>query len=324
MTTSPPWRKPSARRVINPEGQSTLFAPASPVKVSARPASGLVLPIPAPVSSTASLKPSTTSVQIGSCWKTSLGFSATTGAQTWLPSWGRWKNSGTGGVTGCSTHNISESPNDVVVSTLSDILETGDLPNRYFLSPLACHGILRRAVKRQRRLPRDLALPLIAIAQLHSSDTPSLQTLLRLDAPKVLTPPSAPPSSSPAKMTDATLARALPLPFAPWEPPTPTATAAASSPSPDPCSPATAALVITTPLTDTSSPMSLTATELMAQDPSLSMVRIMWPRRLTPLECERLMGYPDGWSDPTRRTVPVIVPWVTPLRSLLSTGSPGA
>jgi hypothetical protein len=36
---------------------------------------------------------------------------------------------------------------------LSDTLETGDLPQRFFLSATACQGILRRAEKRGKVLP---------------------------------------------------------------------------------------------------------------------------------------------------------------------------
>jgi hypothetical protein len=39
---------------------------------------------------------------------------------------------------------------------LSDTLETGDVPQRFFLSAKACAGILRRAAKRGRELPRSL------------------------------------------------------------------------------------------------------------------------------------------------------------------------
>jgi len=39
------------------------------------------------------------------------------------------------------------------VCSLSDILEVGSVPLRYFLSAKACRGILRRADKRWRGLP---------------------------------------------------------------------------------------------------------------------------------------------------------------------------
>jgi hypothetical protein len=43
-------------------------------------------------------------------------------------------------------------------------LETGDVPQRFFLSPKACTGILRRAAKRNRKLPEQLRLALVAVA----------------------------------------------------------------------------------------------------------------------------------------------------------------
>ena len=55
-----------------------------------------------------------------------------------------------------STLQISECPNDAVASSLSDILETGDVPRKYYLSPKACAGILRRASKRGKDLPPQL------------------------------------------------------------------------------------------------------------------------------------------------------------------------
>jgi hypothetical protein len=61
-----------------------------------------------------------------------------------------------GSHTECLTLNISEWPSDADVCSLSDTLETGDLPQRYFLSPRACQGILRRAEKRGKKLPEAL------------------------------------------------------------------------------------------------------------------------------------------------------------------------
>lgn len=42
------------------------------------------------------------------------------------------------------------------VCSLSDILESGDIPPRYFLSKGACTGILRRAERRGKKLPAVL------------------------------------------------------------------------------------------------------------------------------------------------------------------------
>ncbi len=57
------------------------------------------------------------------------------------------------------------SPNDGTVCSLSDVLETGEVPQRYFLSAKACAGILRRADKRGRALPPLLLEALTAVAQ---------------------------------------------------------------------------------------------------------------------------------------------------------------
>jgi hypothetical protein len=51
---------------------------------------------------------------------------------------------------------------DAVVSLLSDTLEIGDLPPQYYLSDIACAGILRRAETRGKELPPLLKKALIA------------------------------------------------------------------------------------------------------------------------------------------------------------------
>ena len=81
------------------------------------------------------------------------------------PSLGRWQNSGMGSPTECLTLNTSEWPSDAVVSSLSDTLETGDVPQRFFLSAKACQGILRRAEKRGKKLPPQLHKALHSVAQ---------------------------------------------------------------------------------------------------------------------------------------------------------------
>ena len=76
-----------------------------------------------------------------------------------------------GGPIGSLTLNIAEhtdiqwlSLKDEGVSSLSDILETGDLPQRFYLTPTACRGILRRAEKRGKKLPEALRQALIGVA----------------------------------------------------------------------------------------------------------------------------------------------------------------
>jgi hypothetical protein len=79
---------------------------------------------------------------------------------TLLPSSGRFKNSGMGGPTESWTLSTSEYPSAVVECSLSDVLETGEVPQRYFLSRKACEGILRRAGKRGKKLPWALEIAL--------------------------------------------------------------------------------------------------------------------------------------------------------------------
>jgi len=87
-----------------------------------------------------------------------------------VPSSERWANSGMGGPTEYWTLSISEHaafpepfPSGDAVCSLSDILETGDLPQRYYLSPRACEGILRRAGNRGKVLPTMLLEALSAV-----------------------------------------------------------------------------------------------------------------------------------------------------------------
>ena len=78
---------------------------------------------------------------------------------------GRWLKSGMGSPTGFLTLNTSEWPKDADVFSLSDTLETGAVPQRFFLSAKACQGILRRAEKRGKKLPPLLQQALHSVAQ---------------------------------------------------------------------------------------------------------------------------------------------------------------
>jgi len=58
-------------------------------------------------------------------------------------------------------HNIGESPNVDVASSLSRILQPlEDVPEKYYLSAKACLGILRRAKERGKELPEELKIAL--------------------------------------------------------------------------------------------------------------------------------------------------------------------
>ena len=58
-------------------------------------------------------------------------------------------------LTEFSMLNTGASPNEEQESTLSEIL-LAEVPERYFLSPKACQGILRRASARGKELPEVL------------------------------------------------------------------------------------------------------------------------------------------------------------------------
>jgi hypothetical protein len=71
-----------------------------------------------------------------------------------------------GSLTEFLTLNTLEYPNDVVESSLLDVLETGLVPQKFFLSPTACEGILRRAANRNKKMPELLEHALAAVSGL--------------------------------------------------------------------------------------------------------------------------------------------------------------
>lgn len=110
--------------------------------------------------------------------RTSLAYCPATEDGTLAPSSGRWENSGMGSPTECWTLNTSEhaaspslSRSDGAVCSLSDILETGDVPRRLYLTAKACLGILRRAGKRGKVLPPPLQHALEAVAGSEQTST---------------------------------------------------------------------------------------------------------------------------------------------------------
>jgi hypothetical protein len=63
-----------------------------------------------------------------------------------------------GSLGGCLTLNTLEYPSEGVESSLSDILqEIQDVPEKYYLSQRACQGIIARANRRGKALPKALS-----------------------------------------------------------------------------------------------------------------------------------------------------------------------
>ena len=69
----------------------------------------------------------------------------------------RWPTSGILSGGGCLMLNTSEYPRDgAVSSSLADVLITHPVLPKYYLSPTACEGIIRRANRRGKTLPPAL------------------------------------------------------------------------------------------------------------------------------------------------------------------------
>ena len=102
------------------------------------------------------------------------------------PSSGFWSNSGMGSPTEFLTQNILEYPSDGVASSLSDILEDGELPQRYWLSGRACRGILRRVEKRGKTLPLPLARALKAVAASEQTSILTADSLPAREPPRTV------------------------------------------------------------------------------------------------------------------------------------------
>lgn len=92
---------------------------------------------------------------------------------------GRWPTRGFVTANGAySTGSGSASPSEGAefsssrTMSLSEVLEPS-VPARFFLSPRACQGILRRAAKRERALPDDLRTALERVASRAPSPHPT-------------------------------------------------------------------------------------------------------------------------------------------------------
>ena len=150
--------------------QLTLWSEALPASPSASPDSGKGSPTLAADSCCDFLKSLEVTGLDGLSGKMSPASCHRTEDGILEPCSGGWKNSGTGGPIGSWTLSFSESPREGVECLLSDVLETSDVPQRFFLSPKACAGILRRAARRGKTLPAMLATALKAQA-LHALST---------------------------------------------------------------------------------------------------------------------------------------------------------
>ena len=91
------------------------------------------------------------------------------GGETWPRSLRDFGNAGLWSATQCWTASISESRNVAAVCSLSAVLQS-QVSNKYFLTPRAAVGILRRAAKRGRTLPVALEAALHGLVSTHPGE----------------------------------------------------------------------------------------------------------------------------------------------------------
>jgi hypothetical protein len=136
--------------------QLTFWSEELPVKASPSPDCGKDSPTLAADSCSAFLRSLEVTDLNGWSGKTSPVSCHRTEDGILAPCSGGWRSSGTGGPIGSWTLSFSESPREGVECLLSDVLETSDVPDRFYLSAKECAGILRRARRRKKTLPQQL------------------------------------------------------------------------------------------------------------------------------------------------------------------------
>lgn len=97
--------------------------------------------------------------------KTFMAFSLATEDETSESYSRRWMNSGMVWRGVCLTAKTTESPNHVGESSLLECIETRNVQDRYFLSPNAARGILRRVDHQGRNLPPSFRKSLEILAK---------------------------------------------------------------------------------------------------------------------------------------------------------------
>lgn len=189
----------------------------------------------------------------------------------------RWPSSGFTTSPGvCWTADTSECPSGAgAFSSLADVL-LDQVPARFFLSPRAAAGILRRAAKRDRDLPEHLQEALQALAVTEWEQTKPQEVSSSASTPRKTRSANGtgPQPSEPAPisaLSENQRAEVLETPYARQ------LTSGGGKPG-----------------------QGYPAARIGSQ-----------VRRLTPTECERLQGFPDGWTIPNP-TAPGTQRWGTP------------
>lgn len=250
---------------------------------------------------------------LGSSSRMFPDFSVVTTDETLRKSSGfSWSSAGMGFNGVCLTANFSESPNDAVVCSLSDVLES-HVPPRFYLTPRACRGVIRRAKKRKRTLLPRLHQALAFVGSLREDEWKTITTWLFSSLVQGIT------ATHPTEETVTRLlrqvqvrerARLLPQPT---NGTTRTRTHSSHRRSiqeetTEDSERSQESIWLPTRLLKTrgieakdqrtiSSEASTQQTEDTAL-PELRLDTICLVRRLTPTECEVLQGFPKGWTLP--------------------------
>lgn len=267
----------------------TSSAEASPAKTSPSPASGQDSPGSDRASSSSSPESQTlfSPMADGSSLRTFPDFFHPTVDEISQSYSRRWPSSGFTTSPGeCWTADTSECPSDgAASSSLPDVLEAEVHP-RFYLSRKAAAGILRRAEKRGKALPPSLNAALQALST--AGDEGGMPT------PKTGLSPQSPPNGEREQEGPPATKLKTSCPY---------------------CAPDELCGLCLPTATDAQVEACLAAripTPSDQKEPTPQKTEQAAVRRLSPTECERLQGFPDGWTAaPTTpsQTAPATPQW---------------
>lgn len=221
----------------------------------------------------------------------------------------KWMSSGTVWRGECWTRSFSEWPKGGGVSFLSDVLEMRDVPPRYFLTAKACAGIVRRAETRGKALPPMLKDALDAVIQCSfGADVPGGKGALAQDDIGMTDKngPQGDGINEDLSFTLNTTDRHA-VAYLPFNPTQVTSKQNGNNPQwDDPCHTISATdrpphvICMADDNAKAAIDEDLCGTLKVGGEPPIAAIEqppCFVVRKLMPIECERLQGFPDGWTD---------------------------
>ena len=202
-----------------------------------------------------------------------------------------------------TTRSFGECPSEENVSRLSAILEDAPHP-KYYLSAKACKGILNRVERRGKKLPEQLETALRAQAALQIADiTGNIAETLRSDPhgayPHVygIGNGQAHEAMTMAQEVSQTLNTMHDKQAILYQPKSAMEENWTASETKNALRAGESKVSHAVLCEDVSHTLRAKANCAYREDTETYPVQNMMVRRLTPMECERLQGYPDGWTD---------------------------